>query len=595
MSEHDDGIQRPPGVMPAEQLPAVETAPEPQLLRHFGLWTATALNVTMVVGAGVFITIPFMLKELPGPYALLGWLGAGALILVDSLIWSELGAALPGSGGSYVYLLESYGRERWGRLMSFLFIWQFLLSGPLEIASGLIAIDMFSQSLSPVLKSFNTEWTRQFVLWKDQDLSLTISPIRAGCLLLGAAILALLYRNVRQLGRLTLVFWVGVIAVVIWIGVEGAIHFDAAKMFDFSGTAATAPNYFYAVGPAMVLAIYSYLGYYNVCYVGDEVRDPGKTIPRSILLSSVLIVLMFVGLHLAMLGTVSWHTVPTDDEELKTFSLPAKFMEFAHPNESWTVPLVTVLLIWSCIGAAFAGLLGYARIPYGAALAGHFFRPVAAVHPHHRIPHVSLLLVGGFTLFWSFFDLDNVIKALIVTRILEQFVAQIVGLMILRRTRPEMAQPVSPVAVSAAVRTGAGRMALPLRHGRQDVHRPRPGDVDCGSGGVLYLVEADGWMAVRLAIGIKSQQRGGRLTPHFTIPGVSSLEREFNSNGRTHEKHKLVVGRARGLCAAAQRRRRSRTGLAPMARAESGRQGDGIHRTPDVAQGTQATMEGQRR
>src|SRR3954454_10493944 len=100
----------------------------------------------MIVGAGVFITIPLMLKELPGPWALLGWLIAGALILVDGLIWSELGAALPGSGGSYLYLLESYGPKRWGRLTAFLFIWQFMLSGPLELASGLIAMDVFSQA-----------------------------------------------------------------------------------------------------------------------------------------------------------------------------------------------------------------------------------------------------------------------------------------------------------------------------------------------------------------------------------------------------------------------------------------------------------------
>src|SRR5438045_7268261 len=106
------------------------------LQRQFGVWQATALNVSMIVGAGVFITIPLMLTELPGPYALLGWLVAGGLILVDGLVWSELGAALPGSGGSYLYLLECYGRRRWGRLMAFLFICQFLLSGPLELASG---------------------------------------------------------------------------------------------------------------------------------------------------------------------------------------------------------------------------------------------------------------------------------------------------------------------------------------------------------------------------------------------------------------------------------------------------------------------------
>src|SRR5215469_9330008 len=156
--------------------------PPPGLHRHFGLLEATALNITMIVGAGVFVTIPLMLQKLPGPYALLGWIVAGALMLVDGMIWSELGATLPGSGGSYLYLLECFGRERWGRLMAFLFIWQFLLSGPLEIASGLIAMDKFSQSLSPEFKEFNDRHMLKIVLWPgaqpDDVIDLTVSPAR---------------------------------------------------------------------------------------------------------------------------------------------------------------------------------------------------------------------------------------------------------------------------------------------------------------------------------------------------------------------------------------------------------------------------------
>src|ERR1700694_5451018 len=161
------------------------------LERHFGLLQATALNVTMIVGAGVFITMPLMLKELPGPYALLGWLAAGALILVDGLVWSALGATLPGSGGSYLYLLECYGRERWGRLMAFLFIWQFLISGPLEVASGLIAIAQFSNALSPAFAAFNDEWTIKRVLgsWGGDELTVSVSPSGLCCLLLGAGLI----------------------------------------------------------------------------------------------------------------------------------------------------------------------------------------------------------------------------------------------------------------------------------------------------------------------------------------------------------------------------------------------------------------------
>jgi amino acid transporter len=409
------------------------------LQRHFGLLQATALNVTMIVGAGVFVTIPLMLGKLPGPYALLGWLVAGALILVDGLIWSELGATLPGSGGSYLYLLECYGRERWGRLMAFLFIWQFLISGPLEVASGLIATDQFSNSLHPAFAEFNQRWTWRTTLGRE-DLAISLGPARLAVVLLGILILFLLYRRISSLGWLTVIFWVGVLGTIIWILIEGALHFNPTLAFDFSGTASAWPSDFgWGLGGAMILAIYSYLGYYNVCYIGDEVRAPGKTIPRAILLSALLVCLLFVGLHLAMLGTVLWCSVPTRSPEVDSYSLPAEFMVRIHGP--WAAMLVTVLLIWSCLGSAFAALLGYSRIPYGAARYGHFFRLLGRVHPVHHIPHISLLLVGGLTLLWSFFDLQTVINALITTRILEQFVGQIVGVILLRRRQPDRPRP----------------------------------------------------------------------------------------------------------------------------------------------------------
>jgi amino acid transporter len=417
-----------------------QQAPQAELQRHFGLLHATALNVTMIVGAGIFVTIPLMLAKVPGPYALLGWLAAGVLILVDGMIWSELGAALPGSGGSYRYLLECYGPDRWGRLMAFLFVWQFLLNGPLEIASGLIAIATF---LNYLFNQFNPALAKTWVQWKlwpGTDLSVTVGPSRLMAFGLGVLILVLLYRRVRVLARLTLVFWLGVLGVIVWILVAGALRFDPATAFDFSGRAAGRPDNFWSgLGAAMILALYSYFGYYNICYVGDEVRDPGRTIPRSVMLSALLVCLLFVGLHLAMLGTVSWRSVPTDEAELENYSLAGEFMRLAHGR--WAVVLVTLLLVWSCFGSAFAGLLGYSRIPYGAARYGHFFAALGRVHPHHFIPHLSLLLVGGLTLWWSFFDLKSVIDALVTTRILGQFILQVVGVVLLRRNRPDLPRP----------------------------------------------------------------------------------------------------------------------------------------------------------
>lgn len=448
------------------------------LTRGIGPWQATALNITLIVGAGVFVTIPPMLGVLPGPYALLGWLAAGALILVDGQIWCELGAMMPASGGSYHYLLECFGRERWGRLFAFLFIWQFLLSGPLELGSGLVAIAQFSSSLSP-FKEFNEAWTWRWEIWPAQGLAVSFGPSRLIGFLIGIGIITLLLRNITTLGRLTITIWLGVLVVVGWILVEGWARFDPSIAFDFSGAAENPPvDFGWKLGPAMILAMYAYLGYYNVCYIGDEVRDPGRTIPRAIVWSALAVCILFAGLHLAMLGTVPWNTVPTDDDN---YSLATTFVSKIHdpnwkpppspvdpPSEKptagptidskpttevdqeetakdrpphWAPALITLLLIWSCFGSAFAGLLGYSRIPFGAARQGHFFRAFARVHPRERIPHFSLLLIGGMMLFWSFFDLTNVINALIVTRILEQFVAQAVGVMLLRRLYPDRPRP----------------------------------------------------------------------------------------------------------------------------------------------------------
>ncbi len=131
--------------------PGLPTASHPHLARRFNLLQATALNMTNMVGIGPFITIPLLMSALGGPQAMIGWLIAMLIAIPDGMVWSELGAAMPGSGGSYLYLREAFGRETFGRLMAFLFIWQFIFSGPLEIASGIIGFIQYSGYFLPNL------------------------------------------------------------------------------------------------------------------------------------------------------------------------------------------------------------------------------------------------------------------------------------------------------------------------------------------------------------------------------------------------------------------------------------------------------------
>lgn len=451
--------------------PMDTAAPPPDahtLVRGIGFWQATAINITQIVGAGVFATIPLILGVLPGPYALLAWLVAGVLILADSMIWGELGAALPSAGGSYHFLLECYGRSRWGRLMAFLFIWQILLSGPLEVGSGLVAAAQFSTAVSPVFKAFDEAHTVRYEIEiaDDQKLGVAFGPSRVVGFALGLVILLLLYRRVTTLGQLSVLFLAGVLGILAWVLFEGAIRFDPGMAFDTSLADRERPAHFgWALGAGMGFAIYSYLGYYNVCYLGSEVKNPARTIPRAILTSALAVVVLFTLVHLAIVGFVPWREAI---EEPARSNLVAEFMLRAHGQ--WAATAVTVLLVGSCFASCFSGTLGYSRVPYAAAREGHFFRWFGAVHPRHKIPHRSLLLFGVLTLFWSFFDLGTVILALIATRILEQFVAQVFAVILLRNRYPDRPRPWRmwlyplPCAVALAgwlfVYAGTGRLFI---------------------------------------------------------------------------------------------------------------------------------------
>jgi amino acid transporter len=394
---------------------AADTRPE--LSRRFGLLEATALNMTNMMGVGPFITIPLLMTALGGPQAMLGWVVALLIVIPDGKVWSELGSAMPGSGGSYVYLREGYGREKWGRLAAFLFIWQFILSGPLEIASGYIGFSQYLGYLWPSLT------TMQYAL------------IAAA---VGVLNLVLLYRPIGSLGPLTVTLWVGSLLSTAAVIVTGAVHFDHKIAFDFPPGAFTfSVGFLIGLGAASRVGIYDYLGYYDICYIGDEVKNPARVIPRSILLSILCVATIYLAINLSIIGVVPWREfVPADTHPSSKF-IVSLFMEKAYGPTVAT--LFTAAILWTAFGSVFALLLGYSRIPYAAAKDGYFFRAFARLHPRGAFPWLSLLVVGAVSIACSFFSLGMVIDALITTRILVQFIGQIGALTLLRRAAPARA------------------------------------------------------------------------------------------------------------------------------------------------------------
>jgi amino acid transporter len=391
----------------------------PQLVRRFSLLPATALNMTNMIGVGPFITIPLLMTALGGPQAMLGWIVALVIVICDGMVWSELGAAMPGSGGSFHYLREAFGRERFGRLMAFLFVWQFVLSGPLEIASGYIGFASYASYI----------WT-----------GLTRPGVIALVTVVGLINIALLYRRIHSIAKITISLWVGTLITVLAVIFTGATHFDPKIAFDFPPGAFTfSLGFFLGLGAASRIGIYDYLGYYDVCYIGDEVHNPGHVIPRSILISTAAVAVIYLGINLSIIGVVPWREfVPAAGHPESNF-IVSIFMQKIYGTGVATI--FTLLVLWTAFGSVFALLLGYSRIPFAAAQSGYFFRAFGRLHPTKDFPYVSLLVLGAISIVAGFFSLGTVIDALIVTRILVQFMGQAVGLMMLRRQSPSMPRP----------------------------------------------------------------------------------------------------------------------------------------------------------
>jgi APA family basic amino acid/polyamine antiporter len=387
------------------------TPQTPHLERKFGVLQATALNMTNMIGVGPFISIPALLSAMNGPQAMIGWFVALAIALVDGMVWAELSTAFPGSGGSYVYLKEAFGPRTWGRLMAFLFIWQFILSGPLEIASGIIGIAQYLN-----------------FIWKGKEL-LKFIPIAVGLVCL-----VLLYRKIESIGKITIALWIGTILTTLAVIVAGLTHFDPKRAFDFEANAFQfSTGFLFGLGAAAQVGLYDYLGYYDICYIGEEVRNPRRTMVRSIFWSLLLVAGLYICVNLSIIGVVPWRElVPVGDPPAPVASLLIERLYGRAP-----AVVITVMVIWTALGSVFALILGYSRIPYAAARDGNFFAVFGKLHPTKDFPHISIVVITALSVACSYSSLMDVIGALLVTRIIVQFIGQVYALVWLREKRRE--------------------------------------------------------------------------------------------------------------------------------------------------------------
>jgi amino acid transporter len=418
------------------------------LIRGVGLWGATSANMLNMIGVGPFLTIPLILASMNGPQAMLGWLLGAAVAICDGLVWAELGAAMPDTGGPYRYLFEAYGSNRLGRMMRFLFLWQVVSTAPLSIASGAVGFAQYAKFLWPAM-----------------------SGLQGKLLAMGvcAAATILLYREIHNINRLSIALWVIVVGTLLWITASGLLHFNATQAFSFPPHAFD-PNsrFFFGLGGATLIAMYDYGGYNNVSFIAGEVKDPGRIIPRSILYAVIGVAAAYLVMNITLLGVIPWQ------QAMHSEAVVSEFMQRLYGARA--ARFVTVLVLWTAFASVFAVLLGYSRVPYAAAAEGSFFRPFARLHPTRNFPAFSLLFIGAASAVACLLDLESLVKALIVIQIMIQFLAQVVAVTLIRRNRPDIARPFSMWAY--------------------------PYTSIVAFGGWLFILAASGWIYILAGLGL---------------------------------------------------------------------------------------------
>ena len=420
----------------------METAP--QLERSLTLRGAVTLNLLDMIGVGPFITLPLLIGAMGGPQAMLGWVLGAGLAACDGLVWAELGAAMPEAGGTYAYLGKMFP-GRLGRWLSFLFVFQLMFSAPLSVASGCIGLAQYAGFLVPGLNATGVVH------------ALHVGPYSFGVTVgwttwvaIAAMVLAvvLLYRRLAKVQWLAMAMLAVVLATIAWAMVTGLLHGHWAQVIAFPPDAWHLDGRFFSgLGAAMLIATYDYWGYYNVTFLGGEAKDPGRTIPRAVLLSIAIVAVLYLGLNASVLSVVGAPAMLAVQNVEARRALLSEMMRVAYTPSLgmhaavWLGRLAAAMVMVTAFASVFSLLLGYSRIPFAAARDGNFPAVFGRLHGTRGFPVVSLLVLAGAACVFCFFSLADVIAALVVLRIVLQFGLQHIGVMVLRVRQPEMPRP----------------------------------------------------------------------------------------------------------------------------------------------------------
>lgn len=380
------------------------------LIRGVGLWGAVAINAISMIGIGPLITIPLVLGALHGPLSLVGWVLGALIALCDGLVWAELGSLYPGSGGTYGYLLQIFGRARAGRLLAFLFVWQTIFVAPLNQATGYIGFANYAGYLFPKIAASP---------WALKGLAIAV----------GIVTLAALYRSIVKISRTGILLGIASVVTLLCVIVASYAHFSPSQALTLPSHDSILSGLRAGLGQGLIIAMYDYLGYNQSSCIGGEVVNPSRTIPRSIMISIAIVAVLYITMQLGVIGAIPWQSlIPLADGSLPPLGQHVASTIVEHSFGVAAAGIVTVLILLTAFASVYGNLLGYSRVPYAAAADGVFLRPFAHLNDKHRFPDVSLVVMGLLALVACLFPLNQVINALTTGIVLIQSMAQIVAL-----------------------------------------------------------------------------------------------------------------------------------------------------------------------
>ena len=408
---------------------AAPAARDEGLIRGVGLRGAVSINLISMIGIGPLITIPLVVGYLHGPLSLAGWLLGAVLALCDGLVWAELGSLFPGSGGTYGYLREVFGRHGVGRLLAFLFVWQTVFVAPLNQATGYVGFANYASYLAPPLARSSFGGTVLGTHW-------SISGIQLLAIAMGIVTVLALYRRITMVSNIGILLGAASVVTLLCVIVASYARFSTVQALSLQPGDSFWLGLRAGLGQALIIAMYDYLGYNQSSCIGGEVREPARTIPRSIVIAIAVVAVLYVSMQFGILGAIRWQSIlPAADGSLPPLAQHVASVVVEHSFGVGAALVVTLLILITAFASVYGNLLGYSRVPFAAARDGVFLRSFAHIHSSARFPDVSLLVMGLLALPFCLLNLGDIINWLTTGIVLIQSIAQIVALAVVRARR----------------------------------------------------------------------------------------------------------------------------------------------------------------